>query len=124
MGTLLYILSLLLRTIILPIGIVYGLYASFKKSRIKNGFKYADAKMLIMAKSIDKYGNVVSKELFNDHLIVAGAAFPFGRIDQTISAVLGLNQRTGTLTTKGKKIVRILDSIDPNHCLKSIPKDL
>ena len=44
----------------------------------------------------------------------------FGNIDETISSVLGKNQRFGHLTKFGKVICKILDTIDKNHCEKSI----
>ena len=36
---------------------------------------------------------------------------------------LGKNQRDNTLSKLGYKLVKLLDSLDPNHCLKAIKKD-
>ena len=44
----------------------------------------------------------------------------FGNEDETISSVLGKNERMQTLTGLGRVIVSILDFIDPNHALNSI----
>ena len=43
-----------------------------------------------------------------------------GNVNETISSVLGKNQRFGHLTKFGKVICKILDTIDKNHCEKSI----
>jgi len=61
---------------------------------------------------IDFYlGKLMSRKL---------TAFMIGNIDETISSVLGKNQRFGHLTKFGKVICKILDTIDKNHCEKSI----
>ena len=41
-------------------------------------------------------------------------------MEETISSVLGKNQRDNTLSFAGKVLVFILDTIDKNHCKKSI----
>ena len=46
--------------------------------------------------------------------------YEFGKRKETISSVLGKNQRDKTLTFTGKAIAFILDKIDKNHCQKSI----
>jgi hypothetical protein len=78
-----------------------------------------DAQFLSIAISIDASGNVVCKDLFNLTLKKKGG-YAFGKRKETISSVLGKNQRDGTLTGLGKALAFVLDKIDPNHCLKSI----
>lgn len=124
MGLILYIVALFLRPIIITSGIVYGLFKSFHRIHWKQGFKNADNKFFVMAFSIDQYGNAVCKELFNATLIRPASRFPFGKIDQTISAVLGLNQRDEWLTGTGRFVVKALDFFDKDHCFKAIPKEL
>ena len=46
--------------------------------------------------------------------------YAFGNPNETISSALGKNQRDGTLSWFGKVICKILDTIDKNHCEKSI----
>ena len=41
-------------------------------------------------------------------------------MEETISSALGKNQRNNTLSTAGKVLVRVLDTIDKNHCEKSV----
>lgn len=120
MGTLLYFLSLCLRAILVPIAIIYGIIKMFRKSHFDRAFKYTDQKFLVMAKSVDKFGNAVCVELFNDTLIKKESKYPFGKINQTISEVIGLNLREGSLTKTGRVINRILCTIEKNHTTKAI----
>lgn len=54
------------------------------------------------------------------YLIIFGLRYQFGDFRETISSVLGKNQRDGTLSKKGEILVSILDFIDKDHCKKSI----
>ena len=47
----------------------------------------------------------------------------FGNPDETISSVLGKNQRDNTLTLLGKLIVWVLNMVDENHSEKAIEDD-
>ena len=71
------------------------------------------------ARSIDVFANVEAQELFNDTLIKKGG-YKFGNRQETISSVMGKNQRTNTLTKAGKTLRIILDFIDKDHCKNSI----
>ena len=44
----------------------------------------------------------------------------FGNFEEKISSALGKNQRNGTLTRTGRVLVWILDTIEKEHCRKSI----
>ena len=46
--------------------------------------------------------------------------YKFGNVNETISSTWGKNQRDGTLSLFKKVICKILDTIDKNHCEKSI----
>ena len=46
--------------------------------------------------------------------------YKFGNVNETISSALGKNQRDKTLSWFGKIICLILDTLDKNHCKKSI----
>ena len=46
--------------------------------------------------------------------------YKFGNPKETISSVLGKNQRDKTLSLAGELLRWILDLIDDNHCIKSI----
>ena len=71
------------------------------------------------AVNIDKFGNREFRTLWNLTLRKQ-SGYEFGNINETISSVLGKNQRDGTLTTTGKILAKILDIIDKDHCKNSI----
>jgi len=71
------------------------------------------------AREIDVFANVVGSDLFNAIFIV-DKGYKFGNPKETISSVLGKNQRDKTLSLAGGLLRWILDLIDDNHCIKSI----
>ena len=71
------------------------------------------------AREIDVFANVVGSDLFNAIFIV-DKGYKFGNPKETISSVLGKNQRNKTLSLAGDLLRWILDLIDDNHCIKSI----
>lgn len=74
---------------------------------------------LSSAVNLDRFGNYEFRTLFNLTLRKPNG-YEFGNFEETISSVLGKNQRDGTLTTTGKILAFILDTIDKDHCRKSI----
>jgi len=74
------------------------------------------------AREIDVFANVVGSDLFNAIFITNGG-YKFGNPKETISSVLGKNQRDKTLSLAGDLLRWILDLIDDNHCLNSINDD-
>ena len=75
------------------------------------------------AREIDVFANVVGSDLFNTIFIV-DQGYKFGNPKETISSVLGKNQRDKTLSLAGDGLRRILDLIDENHCLNSINSEV
>lgn len=76
------------------------------------------------ALSIDIFANSSLKTLWNTTLRKRGGE-PFGLIhDETISSVLGKNQRDNTLSFLGKILCFILDTIEKDHCKTSIDSHL
>lgn len=71
------------------------------------------------AVNLDRFGNYEFRTLFNLTLRKP-SGYEFGNFEETISSVLGKNQRDGTLTNTGKILAFILDTIDKDHCRKSI----
>jgi hypothetical protein len=67
---------------------------------------------------IDRFGNRNFRTLLNMTLQKEG--YQFGNINETISSALGKNKRDKTLTKTGLILCFILDSLDENHCIKSI----
>ena len=123
MGFLLFIISLVLTIITVPFGMAYTtikLVFQFKPGilyRVSNAYFYQ------FALAIDQLGNVAMQDLFND-LLITKEGYKFGNEDETISSVLGKNERSTTLSFVGQAIVKILNFIDPNHALNSIEEQL
>lgn len=71
------------------------------------------------ALSLDRFGNVEFRSLFNKILIKENG-YQFGNPLQTISCVLGYNELNKTYTKLGLFIIKFLNFIDKNHCIKAI----
>ena len=72
------------------------------------------------AVNLDRFGNYEFRTLFNSTLIRRDSAHRFGAFEETISSVLGKNQRAGTLSLCGKMLAGLLDKIDKGPCINSI----
>lgn len=72
-----------------------------------------------LAIGIDRLGNVLIAPLAN-YLLKTKEGYKFGKGKETISSALGKNQQFETLSSFGKSIAWILDTIDKDHCKKSI----
>lgn len=107
MGFLLFIIAYIL---FLPLSLINYCVVKNKKGYFKSS-----------AINLDKFGNREFRTLLNKVLILE-SGHQFGDIKETISGVLGKNQRDNTLTKTGKKLVWLLDKLDKNHALKSIDK--
>ena len=119
MGTILAFVSLLLSMILYPIGLATTFSLNLYKRRWKHSFKRLDKQFLSIATSVDTSGNVVCKDLFN-LCLKQKSGYEFGKRKETISSVLGKNQRDNSLTRIGRLIAFVLDKIDQNHCANSI----
>ena len=71
------------------------------------------------AREIDIFANVNGSEFFDGIFIINGG-YKFGNPKETISSVIGKNQRDKTLSIAGKILRYMLDKIDKEHCLNSI----
>ena len=105
MGVLLFIIAYIL---FLPLTIINFMFVR------KKGY------FLDSAVSIDKFGNREFRASLNKCLIKQNSPYKFGDINETISSVLGKNQKYGYLRKGGEIVCLILDTIDNNHCEKSI----
>ena len=105
-GYVLFFVAVVVGAILYPIGIIYGAG--------KMAVLYLGAILKTFAVGISQFGNVACSELFNDTLIKKGGV-RFGNPDNTISKVLGLNKKEGTLTKAGLFVANILNKIDKNH---------
>ena len=113
MGLLLYIVAIIL---LVPLTIVNLLAVIYKY-----GFKFSTFNGYFheTAIDIDKFGNRNFRTFLNATMKKKGG-YMFGNVNETISSVLGKNQRDGTLTLFGKLVCNILNFLDKNHCEKSI----
>lgn len=119
MGTILAFVSVILASILFPLGLLITFAVNLYKRRWKFSFKRLDQQLLSIATSVDTSGNVICKDLFN-LILIKESGYQFGNRKETISSVLGKNQRDKTLTRTGNVIVFILDKIETDHCLISI----
>lgn len=111
---LLIIIATVLYTVLYPINFVYVNFIKepFKWKRL-TGFFRSDAV------NIDRFGNYSFRGLLNATLRKPWG-YEFGNFNETISSVLGKNERDGTLSRAGKLLVWVLGMIDKDHCRKSI----
>lgn len=112
MGFILLIIASLLKWILTPVAYVYGLIVAISKGEFS---QYNE--QLALAK--DRYGNVLCQYLFNQ-IFIKSEGYKYGVGKETISSVLGKNERDGTLLHLGKFILLILNSLEENHCKNSI----
>lgn len=109
-GFVLWLIALLL---IIPMTVI-NFFVVWKKYGTPKGY------FLNSAVSIDKWANREFRASWNRFLITKESPDRFGNIEETLSSVLGKNQRDNTLTKTGKVLVFILDTLDKDHCNKSI----
>lgn len=119
MGLLLFIISVLLTIITVPIGMLYTILTLTFKGKFGVLFRVTNGYFYRFALAIDQMGNVAMQDLLND-IFILKEGYKFGNVDETISSVLGKNERMQTLTRLGRVIVSFLNFIDPNHALNSI----
>jgi len=107
MGFLLFLIAYIL---FLPLSLINFLVVKNKKGYFKSS-----------AINLDKFGNREFRTLLNLTLRLE-TGYQFGNMNETISGVLGKNERDKTLSKTGKILVWILNKLDKNHCFKSIDK--
>lgn len=123
----LLLVALALALVLLPLGLLWTLgeiwfrffTPSGKNSPSKKGLWYLGGIFRSVAIGIDQIGNSVCRDLFNRCLITS-SWYKFGKVQETISSVLGKNQETWTLTLVGRAVVGVLDWLDKDHCRESI----
>ena len=123
---LLLLVALALALVLLPLGILWTIgeiwfrfFVPGTNSASKKWLWYLGGLFRSVAIGIDQIGNSVCRDLFNRCLITS-AGYKFGKVQETISSVLGKNQETWTLTCLWAIIVKLLDALDKDHCKDSI----
>ncbi len=123
----LLIVALALAVVLLPLGLLRTIgeiwfrffTPSGKNSPSKKGLWYLSSIIRTIAIGLDQIGNSVCRDMLNRLLITSGW-YSFGKVQETISSVLGKNQETWTLTCLWAIIVKLLDALDKDHCKDSI----
>ena len=122
----LLLVALTLALVLLPLGLLWTIgeiwfrfFVPSGNSASKKGLWYLGGIFRSVAIWIDQIGNSVCRDLFNRCLITS-AGYKFGKVQETISSVLGKNQETWTLTLVGRAVVWVLDQLDKDHCRESI----
>ncbi|PZM87454.1 MAG: hypothetical protein DLD55_01120 [candidate division SR1 bacterium] len=122
----LLVVSVALAVVMLPLGILWTLVEIGIRFLFPHGASagekslgYLSSIIRSIAIGLDQIGNSVCRDMLNGLLITSGG-YSFGRIQETISSVLGKNQKSGSLTRLGRAIVAVLDFIEKDHCRKSI----
>jgi len=115
---LLFVIALLLSPL-LVVGIIWSIIKSAIGMRIKGWWDRVGDYFFVSAKAIDQLGNVMCRDMFNS-LLIKDDTQPFGDEDETISSVLGKNYMSNNLTTVGKALAWILNTLDPNHVQDAI----
>lgn len=72
--------------------------------------------------SLDQLGNVVCQHLFN-LILIKKNGIRFGNPDETISSVLGKNNRDKTLTKLGQFFANLLNKLDKGHTDNAIDEN-
>ena len=117
----------ILSVILLPLGILWTVgeilvrifSSSQKKSAFTKSLWFLTATLHSLALWLDQIGNAVCRDMFN-RLLIEQDGYKFGKVQETISSVLGKNEREWTLSLGGLLLVIVLDSIDKDHCRNSI----
>lgn len=119
MGFLLAIVSIILFCCVFIIGILSTIFSVLYKRKWSGALRKLDAQFMSIATSIDASGNVIGEDFFN-LIFITDEGYKFGNRKETISSVLGKNERDGTLSKIGKLMCKILHYFEKEHSLKSI----
>ena len=90
-----------------------------KKTALEKSVGYLSSIVRSLAVGVDQIGNSLCRDMLNQ-LLIEEDGYKFGKVNETISSVLGKNERDWTLSVIGTIIAEILDQIDKDHCKKSI----
>lgn len=123
----LFLIASVLSVVLLPLGIIWTVgeiivrifTSEQKKSAFAKSIWFLTATLHSLALGLDQIGNAVCRDMFN-RLLVKENGYKFGKVQETISSVLGKNQMLDTLSLWGWILISILELFERNHCIKSI----
>lgn len=129
-SVLLLLLAVTLTVVIIPIAFIHQIYISITREDRKARDILIGMKQFFtsLAASVDQFGNTAFAALWNDLFLKTfvldshgSTVYLFGNKDETISEVLGINERyfTYRLTRTGKALIWLLDLLDPDHCFNA-----
>lgn len=120
LGFILYIVAFALY---FPLTILNIIVVFYKYVRKKGALGILNDYFYDEAYSMDVFANRSFRTLWNTMLRKKGG-YSFGERNETISSALGKNQRDNKLSFLGKALCWVLDTLDKNHCQKSIDAHL
>lgn len=123
MTFLLFIFAFVLVGFFFVVSVIFTPIYFFVTGRWRIGANRFFGYWLKLSISLDQFGNGSCGKFFTVALIkrsVRVNSFPFGNIDQTVSFVLAINHKLGTLNRLGLFFVWLLEKIDKGHMKKSI----
>ena len=123
----LFLIAGALSVVLLPLGILWTVgeiivrifSSSQKKSAFAKSLWFLTATLHSLALGLDQIGNAVCRDMFN-RLLIDEDWYKFGKVQETISSVLGKNQLLDKLSLTGRALVVLLELFEEDHCLKSI----
>jgi hypothetical protein len=116
MGALLLAIAvLLLYVLFLPLVIIGFDIILFEKGPVE-----ADNYLRKVAEEVDRLGNVFGAPVWNKIFIKNWATIKFGSRFDTMSYVLGMAKKEGSLTWLGSLLSDFLNLLDKNHVEKAI----
>ena len=123
----LFLIAGALSVVLLPLGIIWTVgeilvrifSSTQKKSAFTKSIWFLTATLHSLALGLDQIGNAVCRDLFN-RLLIEEDGYKFGKVQETISSVLGKNQLLDKLSLTGRALVVLLELFEEDHCIKSI----
>ena len=117
----------ILSVVLLPLGILWTVgeilvrifTSEQKKSAFAKSIWFLTATLHSLALWLDQIGNAVCRDMFN-RLLIEEDGYKFGKVQETISSVLGKNQLLDKLSLTGRALVVLLELFEEEHCIKSI----
>ena len=117
----------ILSIVLLPFGILWTVgeilvrifSSSQKKSAFAKSIWFLTATLHSLALWLDQIGNAVCRDMFN-RILIEQDGYKFGKVQETISSVLGKNQLLDKLSLTGRALVVLLELFEEEHCIKSI----
>lgn len=121
MGLILFIIAVVFTTFFTVLWIPYSIIWHIVTFQPKSGLKKLNKYFYQLAIIVDVFGNESLETLFNKIMIKGHGKFLFGGDDRdTISYVIAVNKRRGTLTRFGRFWGWFLNTVDKDHLDKAI----